>query len=124
MLDLNDAPTADELKAMAMVEAQRSDKTAKPNRIPFREVPPFLRDINEQRFCLWKWLRNTQGKWTKPPHGTAGYKIASDKPNAWVTLDQALQAFNNGQGFDGIGLMLKELKGYGFLDLDDCRGVI
>ena len=120
MLDFNSASRLDQFEVMATDEAQ-GVTSAKPNRVPFRDVPAFLRDINEQRFCVWKWLQNTQGKWTKPPHGTAGYKIASDKPNAWVSLDQALTAFKNGQGFDGIGLMLKDLKGYAFLDLDDCR---
>ncbi len=121
MLDLNDALTADELEALAAAEAQGSGRATKPNRIPFRDVPSFLRDINEQRFCLWKWVKGAKGKWTKPPFGAAGYTISNKKPGGWLTHDQALNVFRNGHGFHGIGMMLLDLKGYGFLDLDNCR---
>lgn len=92
-----------------------------PNLVPFQDVPAFLGAITEPRFCLWKWAKDSKGRWTKPPFGTGGFKIANNKPEGWVSFNEALSVFRNGHGFDGIGLMLLDLKGYGFLDLDDCR---
>ena len=92
-----------------------------PNLVPFQDVPAFLGAITEPRFCLWKWAKDSKGRWTKPSFGTGGFKIANNKPEGWVSFNEALSVFRNGKGFDGIGLMLLDLKGYGFLDLDDCR---
>ena len=91
-----------------------------PNRIPFQEVPPFLAGIPEPRFCLWKW-ECRGGKWTKPPCDPQGHYAKNNAPDTWLGLDDALNAYRDGHNFAGIGLMLLDLKGYGFLDLDDCR---
>ena len=71
-------------------------------------IPPKLKDRGQ--WVLWKWEQiankaTGELKWTKPPHQPNWAKAESDNPNTWVTFDQALEAYAQGE-FSGIGYVV------------------
>jgi primase-polymerase (primpol)-like protein len=92
----------------------------KPNRIVFRNIPPPLEGITDNRWCLWRWIWR-DNKWTKPPLQAGGSFGDTSDPATWCSVETAQAALANGHDLDGIGLNLKDLKGIAVIDLDDCR---
>ena len=92
----------------------------KPDRIPYDSVPDCLKELaNQARWVGWRWeLRNRE--WTKPPRTPAGQFAKNSDPETWSTL-KAIEACVESGKFDGVGLMLLDLKCFAAIDLDNCR---
>jgi primase-polymerase (primpol)-like protein len=74
-------------------------------------------------WMLWKReLKPGKNKWTKVPYQAhkPKYKARCNDPRTWTSFDDALNAFNTGQG-DGIGFAILGADDLGVFDLDDCR---
>jgi predicted P-loop ATPase len=74
-------------------------------------------------WMLWKReLKPGKNKWTKVPYQARKpkYKARCNDPKTWASFDDALNAFNAGQG-DGIGFAILGADDLGIFDLDDCR---
>jgi hypothetical protein len=96
-------------------------KPVDPRTIPAFE--PFTRP-DCRRWCGWRyeWVPPKDGKpgyWTKVPYRITGGRAAVNKPATWNTFAEIWPAMVKGN-FDGIGLMLLDLK-TAFIDLDDVR---
>ncbi len=72
----------------------------------------------ERRWLNWRW-ENRKGKWNKPPLRTDGTYGDAANPQAWVTYDEAYEAYQQNSTIDGIGFALGD--GFSGVDLDDCR---
>ena len=74
-------------------------------------------------WMLWKRdYKPKKNKWTKLPYQTNNPKAKAkcNDPSTWALFDDALKAFNAGQG-DGIGFAILGADDIGAFDLDDCR---
>ena len=97
-------------------------------------IPAKLRAILQ--WVLWKWEQRpdkTTGelKWTKPPYQRNGKNAESDNPQTWVSFDEAVAAYQEGD-FAGIGYVITVDKkaddgnlitvddGIASVDLDHC----
>lgn len=88
-------------------------------------MPPALKPLTElPNWVVWKWQRNAQGEWTKPPfvaRNPSRYAKNND-PKTWSTFDQALKAVEAGKA-DGVGFCLLGTE-YAAFDIDDCRNPV
>ena len=85
-------------------------------------LPPALQPFAaENRWVVWKLVKNRKGKLTKPPYrADAPHQHAKcDDPSTWCDLPTAMQAYSQDL-CDGIGFALMG-SDYGAFDLDDCR---
>jgi hypothetical protein len=85
-------------------------------------LPPALQPFAaENRWVVWKLVKNRKGKLTKPPYrANAPHQHAKcDDPSTWCDLPTAMQAYRQDL-CDGIGFALMG-SDYGAFDLDDCR---
>jgi hypothetical protein len=75
----------------------------------------------EQRWMVWKLVKNKKGKLTKPPYraDAPDRHASSTDPSTWRDLATAMGAYMQGL-CDGIGLALFNSE-IGAFDLDDCR---
>lgn len=74
-------------------------------------------------WMLWKReFKPNKNKWTKLPYqaNNPTAKAKCNDPRTWASFDDALRAFNAGQG-DGIGFAILGANDIGAFDLDDCR---
>jgi putative DNA primase/helicase len=80
-------------------------------------IPADLRE-----FPTWVcWRREERdGKQTKVPHTTDGSLASVADPLTWTTFDAALDAYSNGGGFDGVGVVLTDEGELFGGDLDHC----
>lgn len=78
----------------------------KPDRmeILIDNIPQELTDMNQ--WVVWRWeLRD--GKWTKPPYNPNSGELAkSTDPGTWADFNEAFEALQDGEEWDGLGLML------------------
>jgi hypothetical protein len=69
---------------------------------------------------VWK-LEQVGERLTKIPYNAQTYhKASSTNPATWATFDLAEKAAANGNGFNGVGFVLKEEGGLVGTDLDKC----
>ena len=84
---------------------------------------PFTRP-EQKRWVGWKyeWVQKPRGdgKWTKVPYRLDGRKAANNRPAEWSRYEEVWERYLSGR-FDGIGMMLLGLDGFGAIDLDDVR---
>lgn len=71
------------------------------------------------QYVLWR-LEEANGRMTKVPYKTDGYKASSTNPRDWTTLDRALEAMSRGE-YSGIGFVFTREDPLVFVDVDHCR---
>jgi len=81
-------------------------------------VPPEIKVLNQ--WVMWKY-EDRDGRKTKIPYTTEGYKAESNNPETWTTYNKVIEAFNNGGGFDGIGFMFSQEDEFTGVDWDHVR---
>lgn len=67
-------------------------------------------------WCLWKY-EDRDGKPSKVPYRTNGFKAASNNPTSFTTFDKALSAYRKG-GYEGLGIGI--FNGFCAVDIDHC----
>jgi P4 family phage/plasmid primase-like protien len=73
-----------------------------------------------RHWVVWKWEKNEQGKWTKPPFiATSLNKAKNNDRTTWRNYEQACTAVENDEA-DGIGFNLLGTNVAAF-DIDNCR---
>jgi hypothetical protein len=85
------------------------------------ELPPALSPLTQQqRWVVWKWIVDKNGKKTKPPYqGAAPDRNASSTdPTTWCDFNTAMRAYCSHKA-DGIGFAL-DASGLAAFDIDDC----
>jgi Virulence-associated protein E len=85
-------------------------------------LPPALAPLQkENRWLVWKWENDKNGRPTKVPY--KGYaptaKASTTEPRTWTDFDTAMNAYCAGEA-DGIGFALKG-SSFGAFDIDDAR---
>lgn len=96
----------------------------------FECVPQALKDID--RWILWRWARRVRkGKPSEPvkvpTRPTGDGNISAHDPSAWMSFDDAREAFriarvnNTWGGGGGIGFVFTDADDLGGVDLDGCR---
>ena len=73
--------------------------------------------LDAPRWLLWRY-EGRNGKQSKVPYQTSGYRASSINPTHWTTFEDAAEAFDSG-GFSGVGFSLSGAGMVG-IDLDDC----
>ena len=86
-----------------------NQKSNKLNRIP--------EELKELRHWVVYRLKDVNGRLTKPPYQTNGYKANTTNPKTWCTFDEALGAYKTKE-FDGIGFVFTKDDSYTGIDLD------
>jgi hypothetical protein len=89
---------------------------------PALKIPTVLAPLLEQpRWVVWKWVKDKNGKATKPPYqGRAPHNHASStNPETWCDFDTAMRAYSNNKA-EGVGFALAT-GGVGAFDIDHCR---
>jgi putative DNA primase/helicase len=84
----------------------------------FENIPTEVREI--ANWVLWK-KETVNGRLTKIPYQTNGWKAKSNTPATWATFDEVVEAFKQGHG-DGIGWCVPlegDIYWWGF-DVDDA----
>lgn len=81
----------------------------------FDAIPNEL--TRRRQWVLWR-EETRNGKSTKVPYQSNGYRADSTDRNTWSTLRQVVAAYKRG-GYDGIGIVLAD--GIAGVDLDKCR---
>jgi hypothetical protein len=73
------------------------------------------------RWVVWRWVRKSDGKWTKPPFKCRAYRCHArvDDPSTWGSYADAFATVKAGHA-DGIGIMLKDSE-LAVADLDHIR---
>lgn len=72
------------------------------------------------QWVLWR-LETRDGKPTKVPYQTTGWKAKSDDPTTWATFNAVLDVYiKEGGRFSGIGFVLSEDDPFAGVDLDHC----
>jgi len=84
------------------------------------QIPDILKDVSQ--WVGWKYVWKEDAKeWAKVPVDCADFSYASaTNPATWTTFDKALEAYGDGKGLDGIGLVATKNLGMVFADLDRC----
>jgi putative DNA primase/helicase len=90
-----------------------------PKPVHFGAIPAPMCEI--PRWVVWRYTWDEEkGKWDKPPLTVEGYNASSIDPSTWTTFDAALDAYQNGNGFDGMGIVLTDDGDLFGGDLDHC----
>lgn len=87
-----------------------------PKRYPASNVLTAIRD--NYRSVMWR-REERDGRTTKIPYQTNGYKASATNGRTWTTFQSAYHAFKSGK-FDGIGYVVRQGDGILFIDLDHC----
>ncbi|HEX8552181.1 MAG TPA: AAA family ATPase [Abditibacteriaceae bacterium] len=83
----------------------------------FQALPDELK--TQRQWVIWSWTWNGT-RWTKPPlNPTTGKPAKTNDPSTWGTFDDALAAFQHGDG-DGLGFVFNN-NNYTVVDYDDKR---
>lgn len=96
------------------------DQPEKPTTLPIQpeQIPTGLKAARV--WVCWRWDRNGERGWTKPPYDAATMKKADvTKSEVLASFEDALARVASGQA-DGIGVVLSAAGLLG-IDLDDCR---
>lgn len=81
----------------------------------YNNIPQELRDLNQ--WVLWK-LELVDGRQTKVPYSTKGYKASIQNPATWSSFAEVMQAGPSIQA-SGIGLVLTANDPYSGIDIDN-----
>ena len=87
------------------------------NTINVNGIPEELKKVRQ--WVCWK-KENREGKETKVPYQTSGNHAKINDSTTWTDFESAINALNNGLGFDGIGFVLTKEDNYVGIDLDHC----
>lgn len=79
-------------------------------------VPAQLQEL--PHWVLWKYEGQEGTKPKKPPFTTDGRRASIINPETWTTFPQAIRAYTQWGGYEGLGLILTE--GLTVIDLDNC----
>lgn len=74
------------------------------------------------RWCVWKYgpRKGAGDKPAKIPYGHRnGKALSTNRPDDWLSFDEAQQAFGGG-GFDGVGVLMSGAEGVTGIDVDGC----
>ena len=74
------------------------------------------------RWACWRaeWT-SKRGKWDKIPVHPSGYGLSTKRPDAWVSYDAAMAAYQaNPRGLAGVGYLMTGDAGVVGIDLDGC----
>src|SRR5215207_6375591 len=80
-----------------------------------RRLPTDLKQ--EHSWVLWRYVVR-DGKRTKEPYQANRRKAKTNTPQTWTTFEQAVQAYEHDDFFDGIGFVFHEGNPYGGADID------
>ena len=80
-------------------------------------IPAVLKE--KHQWVAWRMVMK-QGKWTKVPCQVSGKMASSTNRKTWNTFHNVLEAYNNGSGFDGVGIVLTKDLGIVGHDIDNC----
>jgi putative DNA primase/helicase len=97
------------------------DKTGRPSgqRPDFNCIPDELKALAQ--WVCWRWEKRN-GKPTKPLFNpNTGRHAKSSDSTTWVTFQEALRAYGNGENYSGIGFVFSANDPYCGVDLDDYR---
>ena len=74
------------------------------------------------RWAPWRAVWNAKrGKWDKVPCSPSGYMLSTKRPEAWVSFETALAAYQATPGrFAGVGYLMTGEHGLVGVDLDRC----
>lgn len=81
----------------------------------YNNIPQELRDLNQ--WVLWKY-ELVDGRQTKVPYSTKGYKASIQNPATWSSFAEVMQAGPSIQA-SGIGLVLTANDPYSGIDIDN-----
>jgi len=81
----------------------------------YNNIPQELRDLNQ--WILWKY-ELVDGRQTKVPYSTKGYKASIQNPATWSSFAEVMQAGPSIQA-SGIGLVLTANDPYSGIDIDN-----
>jgi hypothetical protein len=86
----------------------------------YLNIPEEMRLYNQ--WVLWRFEDRNSVKPTKVPYCSLTGKMASvTNPHTWVSFDQAIQAMEASNQYDGIGFVLTKEDPFAFVDLDDTK---
>ena len=80
-----------------------------------RRLPTDLKQ--DPSWVLWRYVVR-DGKRTKEPYQANRRKAKTNTPRTWTTFEQAVQAYEHDDFFDGIGFVFHEGNPYGGADID------
>src|SRR5215208_7109738 len=80
-----------------------------------RRLPTDLKQ--DPSWVLWRYVVR-DGKRTKEPYQANRRKAKTNTPQTWTTFEQAVQAYEHDDFFDGIGFVFHEGNSYGGADID------
>lgn len=73
--------------------------------VNFDGIPASLKKLPQ--WLVWCWEK-INGRWTKPPYQVNGkYRAKTNNPEVWGTFDSVCSAYLE-DGFDGIGLVIRD----------------
>lgn len=100
--------------------ARHQDNAGRPLAVVADGVPEALRSL--PRWACWRAEWNAKrGKWDKIPCHPSGYGLSTKRPDAWVSFDAALKAYQAApQRFAGVGYLMTGEHGLVGVDLDRC----
>lgn len=81
----------------------------------YNNIPQELRDLNQ--WVLWRY-EMVDGRQTKVPYSTKGYKASIQNPSTWSSFDEVMKAGPALQA-SGIGLVLTANDPYSGIDIDN-----
>jgi len=81
-------------------------------------IPNELQQCNQ--FVVWK-AEQLNGRLTKVPYNAkTGRKASSTDPATWCSFEKAIEAMQNGRGYNGIGFVPSKSDLFVGIDLDHC----
>lgn len=83
----------------------------------FDNMPDQLKQIPQ--WTCWKYQQRGK-KTTKPPVNAKCQSISVQKPENWMTFEDAVQAYERNPRIEGIGFILTADLGLVGIDLDNC----
>ena len=87
------------------------------NNINTDDIPKDLRA--RPQWVLWKY-EERDGKKTKVPYQTNGYRASVSLESSWNSLSNVLQVYNTMGGYSGVAYVLAKKDPFVGIDLDDC----
>ena len=97
----------------------------KPQALPVipDNIPAELRE--RRQWAVWRYVQRDRGRAKKPYNPRTGESAKANKPETWVTFDEAVAAYESGK-WEGIGYIFSANDPYVGIDLDKCvsEGVV
>jgi AAA domain len=81
-----------------------------------------MRLVERPQWCVWKWTRQPNGRWQKPPFQALDprHHASPKHPDTWADYATALATVQAGNA-DGISYVLTTADPFAAIDLDHCR---